>query len=63
MFSLLVKYGKYCCLVLLSFISLKNTVRRVSLKQLSIRNIPNSFTVNLDRVKAGIRQIYGHGDP
>ena len=58
-FCLLVEYGKYCYLVLLSCMSLRSIVRRVSLKQLSLRNIPSSFTVNLDRVTAGIGQTYG----
>ena len=58
-FCLLVEYGKYCCLVLLSFMSLRSTVRRVSLKQLSLRSIHSSFTVNLDRVKARIGQADG----
>ena len=58
-FCLLVEYGKYCCLVLLSCMSLRSIVRRVSLKQLSLRSNPSSFTVNLDRVKDGIGQTYG----
>jgi len=58
-FCLLVEYGKYCCLVLLSCISLRSIVRRVSLKQLSLRSIHSSFIMNLDRVKAKIGQAYG----
>ena len=58
-FCLLVEYGKYCCLVLLSCMSLRSIVRRVSLKQLSLRSIHSSFTMNLDRVKARIGQTYG----
>ena len=50
-FCLLVQYVKYCCLVLLSCMSLKSIVRNVSFKQLSLRSIPSSFTVNLDIVK------------
>ena len=58
-FCLLVEYGKYCCLVLLSCMSSRRIVRRLSLKQLSLGSVPSSFTVNLEIVKAGIGQTYG----
>ena len=56
---ILVEYGKYCYLVLLSCMSLRSIAGRASLKQLSLRSIPSSFTVNLDRVKDEIGQTYG----
>ena len=59
-FSILNEYGKYCCLVLSSCMSLRLIVRSVSLRQVSLRSIPSSFTVNLDRVKVRIGQMYRH---
>ena len=62
-FSILVEYGKYCYFVLLSCMSLRSIVRRVSLEQLSLRNIPSSSTVNLDRVQVRFGQkIDRHDD-
>ena len=61
-FSILIEYDKYCCLVLLSCMSLRSIARRVSLRQLSLRSIPSSFTVNLDRVKVRIGQMDRHDD-
>ena len=59
-FSILTEYCKYCYLVLLSCMSLRSIARRVSLRQLSLRSIPSSFTVNLDRVKVRIGQMDRH---
>ena len=56
------EYGKYYYLVLLSCMSLRSIARRLSLRQLSLRSIPSSFTVNLDRVKVGFGQMYRHND-
>ena len=42
---------------------LRSIVRRVSMRQLSLRSIPSSFTVNLDRVKVRIGQMYKHDGP
>ena len=42
--------------------SLRSIVRRLSLRQLSLRSIPSSFTVNLDRVKVRFGQMYRHDD-
>ena len=61
-FNILIEYSKYCCLVLLSCMSLRSIVRRLSLRQLSLRSIPSSFTVNLDRVKVRFGQMYRHDD-
>ena len=58
--SILIEYGKYCCLVLLSCMSLRSIARRISLRQLSLRSFPSSFTVNLDRVKVRIGQMDRH---
>ena len=59
-FSILVEYGKYCCLVLLSCISLRSIAKRVPLRQLSLRSIPSRFIVILDRVKVRIGQMDRH---
>ena len=59
-FSILIEYSKYCCLVLLSCMSLRSIARSVSLRQLSLRSIPSSCLVNLDRVKGGIGQMDRH---
>ena len=61
-FSILTEYGKYYCLVLLSYMSLRSIVRRLSLRQLSLRSIPSSFTLNLDKVKVRFGQMYRHDD-
>ena len=61
-FNILIEYSKYCCLVLLSCMSLRSIARRVSLRQLSLRSIPSSFTVNLDRVKVRFGQMYRQDD-
>ena len=54
------EYGKYCCLVLLSCMSLRGIARRVSLRQLFLRSIHSSFRVILDRVKVRTGQMYRH---
>ena len=59
-FSTLTEYGKYFCLVILSCMSLRSIGRRVSLRQLSLRSIPSSFTVNLGRVMVRIGQMDRH---
>ena len=58
----MVEYGKYYCLVLLSYMFLRSIIRRLSLRQLSLRSIPSKFTVNLDRVKVRFGQMYRHDD-
>ena len=59
-FSILIEYGNYCCLLLLSCMSLRSIARRISLRQLSLRSIPSSFTMNLGRVKVRIGQMDRH---
>ena len=59
-FSILTEYCKYCYLVLLLCMSLRSIARSVSLKQLSLRSIPSSFAVNLDRAKVRIGQMDRH---
>ena len=59
-FSILIEYGKYCYLILLSYMTLRSIARRVSLRQLSLRSIPSSFIVNMDRVKVIIGQMDRH---
>ena len=61
-FSILIECVKYFYLALVSCMSLRSIARRISLRQLSLRSFPSSFTVNLARVKVRIGQMDRHDD-
>ena len=57
-FSILVEYCKYCYVVLLLYMSLRSIIRRLFLRQLSLRSIPVSFRVVLDRISLRLELDY-----